>query len=708
MSLPPSKARRGYGAAADSAPCGLVEINDAGQVRSANKEFLHWVGRPPEAVLGRDLTDLLSSAGRVFWLTHLAPQLRLTGRLDEISLPLPDATGGVRRCLLSARRLLDTEGATLVLLDAGRRHRSEDGVARLEAVAGMRAHWLGQVERMAEVGAWSWDPVLRVFDVSDQVLRLLGLRPKAPLGLDDVLGRLTSAPLRARLGRLLTTPEVLCAPLDLEAEIVIADEQTRQIRIYCEALWEKGKVARVQGVLADISRAHRDRQRLWQLAHLDEVTGLANRQWFRSQLANVCDEERELALLLIDLPDFAGLIDDYGEDRTDAMLREVGERLAALLPAEGLAARVAGEEFALLAPLEHAVGNACGADALAQRLAADVQATLRAPLARSDAAVQLRASIGMAVRPVDAREPEELWGRAKAALSEVKRAGRGGAAFLRGPTLCAVEARRATLAMVREAEREGRIEAWYQPKIRLSDGRVTGHEALARIRCPDGEISTPGDWWDAFDDPDCAALIDAAVLRRVLSDLAEASAHLGRVAVNFSDHSLHRSSFAPDLLAKIAAAGLTPEQIELEVVETALLGQNTENLIAGFALLRAAGVTIALDDFGTGFASLTHLRDLPVDRIKIDKSFVLGAEAKGRNGPILRAIMDLAQGLALATVAEGVESEQTTDLLRALGCNEVQGFHFCRPQPLVHIDGARKYNVETSQTASYTACSLQA
>lgn len=688
MSRAAGRSRRGYGAAADRAPCGLVQLDASGRVRAANQEFLRWVGRSAEAVIDRlDLAQLLSPAGRVFWLTHLAPQLRLTGRLDEISLPLPDAEGGVRRCLLSARMLEETSDggadSTLVLIDAGRRHSFEDGQARLAALARMRAHWLEQIERMAEVGAWSWDPAIRVFDSSNQVLRLLGLRPDAPVELEDVLARLVPEPLRAWLRRMLSTPEDLRAPLDVEATILTPEGQRRQIRIYCEALWEKGRVARVQGVLADISRAHDDRQRLWQLAHVDELTGLANRQWCRARLAEVCVEERGVVLLLVDLPDFAALTEDYGEERADAMLREVGGRLAALTPAEGFAARLAREDFALLVPVD--LARACP-DALARRLAEEVQAALLAPLASSGAAVQLHAAVGMATRPADAREAEALWGRAKAALGEVKRGGRGGAAFLRGATFAAVEARRAALALVREAERENRIEVWYQPKIRLSDGAVTGHEALARVRCPDGRISTPDEWWDAFDDPDCAAVIDAAVLRRVLADLAGRGTHLRRVAVNFSDHSLRRVDFETHLLAEIAAAGLSPAQIELEIVETVLVGQRTAELIAGFERLRAAGVTIALDDFGTGFASLTHLRDLPVDRIKIDKSFVLGLAAQGRNVPIVRAIVDLAQGLGLATVAEGVETEEATDLLRALGCDEAQGFRVGRPQPFARSD----------------------
>ncbi len=666
------------GAAARAAPCGLLQLDPAGRIESANATLCDWIGRPAAEVIGRlDLAGLLSPAGRLFWTTHLAPQLRLNGRLDEVSLALPDRCGGTRRCLVSARQTAGG-GCALVLFEAERRHVFEEDQAREVAQAQTRAHWLAQIERMAEVGAWSWDPAQDRLQGSDRMFDILGLRPGPADGLDTLLDRLTSEPLRGQLRACLAAPEALRQPLDLEAGIRTPDGALRQIRLFCEPLWARGRVERVQGVVCDITRAHDDRQRLWRMAHVDDLTGLANRHHFRSHLRAACAAAAPLALVLIDIADFGAVNHRFGADRADAMLQEIGGRLAALLPEEGFAARLVGDEFALLLP-------AADPDAAARGLAAAASAALDAPLAGVGGAVRLRAAMGLAAFPEDGPAPEALFARAKEALSEVKRAG-GGADFLRGAMLARVGARHRAIGCVRDAVQEDRIRVWYQPKLRLADGAPDGHEALVRIFDRAGQISGPGDWAEALDDPECAALLDAAVLRRVLADLRRAGSGtglgLGRVAVNVSEHSLRRGDFATHLLRALARAGVAPTQLELEIVETVLVDQRTPELVAGFARLRAAGLRIMLDDFGTGFASLSHLRDLPIDGLKIEKSFVLGLQADARNAPILRAIVMLAQALGLRTVAEGVESAEAADLLRELGFETAQGYHFGRPQPL--------------------------
>lgn len=666
------------GAAAREAPCGLLQLDAAGRIESANATLYNWIGRPAAEVIGRlDLPGLLSPAGRLFWTTQLLPQLRLNGRLDEASLALPDRRGGARRCLVSARQTAGG-GCALVLFEAERRHLFEEDQAREVALAQTRAHWLAQIERMAEVGAWCWDPVLDRLQGSDRMFDILGLRPGPADRLDTLLDRLVSEPLRSQLRACLATPEALHPPLDLEAAIRTPDGALRQIRLFGEALWARGRVERVQGVVCDITRAQEDRQRLWRLAHLDDLTGLANRHHFRGQLREACAGAEPLALVLIDIADFGAVNHRLGADRADAILQEIGGRLAALLPGAGVAARLVGDEFALLLP-------AADPDAAARGLAAAAAAALELPLAGVGGTVRLRAAMGLAAFPEDGRAPEALFARAKAALSEVKRAG-GGADFLRGAMLARVDARRRAIGCVRDAVQEDRIRVWYQPKLRLADGAPDGHEALVRIFDRAGQVSGPGDWAEALDDPECAALLDAAVLRRVLADLRRAGSGtgtvLGRVAVNVSEHSLRRGDFATHLLRALARAGVAPAQLELEIVETVLVDQRTPELVAGFARLRAAGLRITLDDFGTGFASLSHLRDLPIDGLKIEKSFVLGLQADARNAPILRAIVMLAQALGLHTVAEGVESAEVADLLRELGFEAAQGYHFGRPQPL--------------------------
>jgi len=350
----------------------------------------------------------------------------------------------------------------------------------------------------------------------------------------------------------------------------------------------------------------------------------------------------------------------------------VAVRLSGLVGAAGLVARLGGDEFALLL-------SAANADAMAERLAHEARAVLAQPF--DVAATKLTACIGLATFPADGTDAEGLLRCARQALTEVKSVRPGSAAFLRGPLRARIDARRKAIAFVQEAARDGRILAWYQPKVRLDTRRIVGYEALARIRSPDGHICTPEVWGAALDDVDCARLVDGNVLDAVLADLKRDAPRLMRVGVNFSEASLRGMNFAEQILALIAARGLSPKLIELEVVETVLLGQRADVLAQGFERLRAQGMRIALDDFGTGFASLSHLRDLPIDRIKLDKSFVLGLSGDHRNAAILRAILDLAAVLGLETVAEGIESDKAATYLRGLGCLEGQGFRFGSAQP---------------------------
>ncbi|WP_444464493.1 putative bifunctional diguanylate cyclase/phosphodiesterase [Rhodobacter capsulatus] len=548
----------------------------------------------------------------------------------------------------------------------------------------LRARWLAQIERMAGVGAFALDPETGAIEASDGVFQLLGLEPAAGLTLERLLERFVSAKLRRALRADLARLARARAPLDLEAVLATPDGALRRVRLQAEgetapgeamgeeAGDEAGRLTRIVGVLSDITRLHEDQERLWQAANIDELTGLANRRLFHKQLQAAL-AGGPFALVLLDIDDFNAVNDSLGAEAADALLRDVAARLAGLVGPAGVAARLGGDEFALLVP-------AAAADVIAERLASQARAALAQPF--DSVATRLTASIGLAACPADARDAEGLLRCARQALSEVKAAHPGTAAFLRGPLRDRFDARRAAIAFVQDAAREGRILAWYQPKVRLDSRRIAGYEALARIRAPDGRICGPEVWGAALDDVDCARLIDGNVLDAVLADLRRAAPRLIRVGVNFSEASLRGMDFAEQILALIAARGLSPGLIELEVVETVLVGQRTGTLAQGFARLRAAGMRIALDDFGTGFASLSHLRDLPIDRIKLDKSFVLGLTADHRNAPILRAVLDLAAVLGLETVAEGVETEKAAIYLRGLGCLEGQGYRFGAASPL--------------------------
>lgn len=680
MTDAPPLARDGFGPEADWLPCGLLLTDLDGQILAANATLLRWLGQPASALIGqRRFPQLLAMPGQIYWKTDLWPKLCAQGHLDGVTLPLPDAAGGgLRHCLLSAQLSRDAGRIGFVLFDAARAHLRDQDQARAGVLAQLRMRWLAQIERMAGVGAFALDPETGEIEASDRVFEMLGLPAAAGLTLEQLLARFVSGKVRAAIRDDLAQLTHLQATVEHEAVLSTPAGVLRRVQLQAEAEWLGGQMTRIAGVLHDITRMQEDQQRLWQAANIDELTGLANRRLFHRRLQGALGGG-PFALVLLDIDDFNAVNDLLGADTADAALREVAVRLAGLVGAAGLAARLGGDEFALLLP-------AADADAAAEGLAQAVLAALAQPL--DVAATVLTACIGMASFPADAADAEGLLRCARQALAEVKTVRPGSAAFLRGPLRARFEGRRSAIAFVQEAAREGRILAWYQPKVRLDSRRIVGYEALARIRAADGTICGPEVWGAALDDVDCARLVDGNVLDAVLADLKRDAARLMRVGVNFSEASLRGMDFAEQILALIEARGLSPALIELEVVETVLLGQRSEVLARGFARLRAQGMRIALDDFGTGFASLSHLRDLPIDRIKLDKSFVMGLAGDHRNAPILRAILDLAAVLGLETVAEGVESEKAAVYLRGLGCLEGQGFRFGPARPLEMLPAA--------------------
>lgn len=680
MTDAPPLAQDGFGPEADWLPCGLLLTDLDGQILAANATLLRWLGQPASALIGqRRFPQLLAMPGQIYWKTDLWPKLRAQGHLDGVTLPLPDAAGGgLRHCLLSAQLSRDAGRIGFVLFDAARAHLRDQDQARAGVLAQLRMRWLAQIERMAGVGAFALDPETGEIEASDRVFEMLGLPAAAGLTLEQLLARFVSGKVRAAIRDDLAQLTHLQATVEHEAVLSTPAGVLRRVQLQAEAEWLGGQMTRIAGVLHDITRMQEDQQRLWQAANIDELTGLANRRLFHRRLQGALGGGA-FALVLLDIDDFTAVNDLLGADTADAALREVAVRLAGLVGAAGLAARLGGDEFALLLP-------AADADAAAERLAQAVLAALAQPL--EVAATVLTACIGLASFPADAADAEGLLRCARQALAEVKTVRPGSAAFLRGPLRARFEGRRSAIAFVQEAAREGRILAWYQPKVRLDSRRIVGYEALARIRAADGTICGPEVWGAALDDVDCARLVDGNVLDAVLADLKRDAARLMRVGVNFSEASLRGMDFAEQILALIEARGLSPALIELEVVETVLLGQRSEVLARGFSRLRAQGMRIALDDFGTGFASLSHLRDLPIDRIKLDKSFVMGLAGDHRNAPILRAILDLAAVLGLETVAEGVESEKAAVYLRGLGCLEGQGFRFGPARPLGMLPAA--------------------
>jgi EAL domain-containing protein (putative c-di-GMP-specific phosphodiesterase class I) len=307
---------------------------------------------------------------------------------------------------------------------------------------------------------------------------------------------------------------------------------------------------------------------------------------------------------------------------------------------------------------------------------------LHRPVAYKDLMLSSRASIGIALYPDHDRDGCELMQDADMALYAAKSRGRNRVVAYTPEMREAVERRMTVARDMRQAIAEGQIVPFYQPKICLSTGRVVGFEALARWQHPSRGLLTPGSFASAFEDPELAIGIGRRMIGQLAADVRtwlDRGLDCGRVALNLSTAEFREPGLAEAMLEAFARAGTPVAHFEVEVTETVLLGKSPEHVLATLQRLHEGGVRIALDDFGTGYASLTHLKQFPVDDIKIDQSFVRDLERDADDAAIVAALIGLGRSLGKKVVAEGVETEGQLRYLRARGCDFAQGYLFAKP-----------------------------
>lgn len=415
---------------------------------------------------------------------------------------------------------------------------------------------------------------------------------------------------------------------------------------------------------------------LAELAMSDPLTGLANRSHFMTMAERAMTVATEtgghLAVLLLDVDDFKQVNDTAGHDAGDALLRAVAARLQASVRPGDVVARLGGDEFAVLLT---GLSNEADLQSVMQRM----MKRLAEPLGHAGRSLACKASIGASLFPHHAGQIEDLMKYADIALYEAKARGRGRACKFEPSMLAAWEQQAAMLYSAREAIVRNELVPFYQPKVDLASGRIIGFEALLRWVKPDGTIALPGTICAAFEHPDLAQAISARMIAGVLKDIARWEAEgmdIGHVAINVSGADLRNEHFPETLLANLSAAGVPSSRIELEVTESVFLGRGAEGVERALRRLSEARVGIALDDFGTGYASLSHLKQFPIDVIKIDQRFVRDLQDDPDDAAIVRAVLNLSYSLGIKTVAEGIETSAQADYLHAGGCHFGQGFLF--------------------------------
>ncbi|WP_230531244.1 putative bifunctional diguanylate cyclase/phosphodiesterase [Microvirga roseola] len=442
-----------------------------------------------------------------------------------------------------------------------------------------------------------------------------------------------------------------------------------------------GQVVSTILVVEDIGlRKVAEERLLWNARH-DLLTQLPNRMLFQERLTEAlkCSASTGLkvGLLLLDLDHLKQVNDTLGHDAGDCLLRTAAERLRSSIRPIDTVARNGGDEFAVVMP-------DIGSEEELEEIVRPLLARLQEPFLYAGHTVSCSASIGVSIWPDHTDQAEELHKQADIALYMAKAGGRGKIMIFE-PSMRAETHRRAQMRNnAREAIESSRIEPYYQPKVHLASGKLAGFEALLRWHDPQDGLQPPSAIQAAFDDPRLAVAIGQQIQELVLGDMRrwlDAGVDFGHVAINASAAEFRGHDFADQLLERLRAARIPSRYLELEVTETVFLGQGAEHVESALRMLSAEGIRIALDDFGTGYASLSHLKQFPVDIIKIDRSFVRDLAENPDDTAILQAVLSLGQNLGIATVAEGVETEVQVAFLRAQGCDLGQGYLFGKAAP---------------------------
>lgn len=422
-------------------------------------------------------------------------------------------------------------------------------------------------------------------------------------------------------------------------------------------------------------------QLMARLASEDALTGLLNRRGFQEALEHAgsrqpSTESIKYAVLFLDLDRFKIINDTLGHRIGDLLLKGVGDRLRASLRPNDVLARLGGDEFAVMA-MDH-TGRAAIAN-LALRLSESV----RKPFSLDGHRVQTSISIGIALAPADGKTPDDLLAAADLALYATKETGPNGYEFYRPAMTKEMSERRQIEIDLRDAIERNELQLYYQPVVSLHDGKVHGYEALARWKHPQRGFVPPAVFIPVAEDTGLMATLGEWALNTACRQAVMLPPHI-RIAVNLSPAQFATVDLVSTVERALKTSGLAPNRLELEITERLLLESNTPTLsiLEEFDRL---GVSIALDDFGSGYSSLSYLRKFPLDKVKIDRSFITDLDPQGEQIAIIRGVVSIVHALGMNLTAEGVETESQSEVLRALGCDDAQGYLFGKPMPFEEV-----------------------
>lgn len=471
------------------------------------------------------------------------------------------------------------------------------------------------------------------------------------------------------------------ASCEAEYRIIRSDGQIRWMRSRCHLVMDaEGHPLRIDGVSTDITQRKATEQQVETLAYYDNVTGLANRSLLNDRLAQATHmaqrSQRKIALLFMDLDNFKNINDSLGHHIGDILLRAVAERLQQCVREEDTVARIGGDEFLVVLP---DIAKAEQAAAVAEK----ILAAIATPFLLQDQQIRTTTSIGISIFPEDGHDEHELIRHADSALYQAKEQGRNNYRFFT-PELNRQIIRSSSIErQLRHAIDAGELSLWYQPQVDAASGKVIGAEALMRWRQKGRDFLPPVEFIPIAEERGLINKIGEWALREACMQCRRWQSEGLRaipISVNVSPLQFQQKNFSDLVTGLLEETRLGPGRLALEIKESAIMLRAP--LVAELvARLREVGVKISIDDFGIGYSNLSYLRQLPIDKIKIDRSLITDILHDPDDEAITHAIINLAHSLNLRVLAEGVESKTQLERLRLFGCNEVQGNYYSSAVP---------------------------
>ena len=653
---------------ADNVPA-LIAYFDARDLTClfANKAYARMWGWDERSIVGRPVQEVIGEAG----FKEISPYIERTrcgeAVMYERSLTTPDGLTRTLEVHLMPQKNAagETEAAFVCITDISR-HRQAEQAARESEVR------LRKFADAAHAGIVFHENGV-ITDVNDAILRLSGYRAEELIG-TQIIQYVSPEYRDEALHNVRTGYE-----RPYESEILHKDGSRIPVEFEGRLMPFQGKMLRLS-VVRDIRRRRASQARIDYLAHHDMLTGLPNRALLLDRLqyilATAKRRDKQVALLFIDLDNFKTVNDSLGHMAGDELLKVIAARIQATLRSGDVVSRHGGDEFLVVLP---DLAGDQGPIPVAEKLLA----AIGEPMELERQSISVSPSIGISVFPRDGATADVLIRNADAAMYLAKGRGRNNYQFF-NEGLSEAAYRALTLeTRMREAIREQSFRLHYQPQMRVDNGQLTGVEALIRWPQKDGTSIEPNEFIPVAEQRGLIRPIGSWVLREACEQnrmWQRAGLPHVPVAVNLSAVQFRQKNLLQEVEKVLGETGLAPQFLAFELTESMLLEDTAEmtRTLEGF---KAMGVRLAIDDFGTGHSSLVNLKRFPIDKLKIDRTFVRDTPGDPDDCAIIAAIIDLARNMDITSIAEGVDRQEQLDFLKSRGCEEVQGYLFARAMP---------------------------